>query len=180
MALPLLAPIYRSVDLRAIDDQARALPLMERAGLPRRRRHGRWPAIVAATSSCSPDPATTAATRSSSHAGCAGFYDTAVVFRGDPAKLPGDAAAAHRAFVAAGGTTLADIPAQWRGTLVVDGLFGIGLKRALSADYAALVEGVNATAAPILALDVPSGLDADTGVALEPTIRAAAPRLSSH
>ena len=38
------------------------------------------------------------------------FFDTIVVFRGDPARLPTDAAVAHRAFVAAGGATVPDIP----------------------------------------------------------------------
>jgi hypothetical protein len=67
-----------------------------------------------------------------------------------------------------------DIPAGWRGSLIVDGLFGIGLARPLAADYAALVEYANRSAVPILALDVPSGLDADTGIAHGPTIRATA------
>ncbi|MDB5920373.1 MAG: bifunctional ADP-dependent NAD(P)H-hydrate dehydratase/NAD(P)H-hydrate epimerase [Massilia sp.] len=47
--------------------------------------------------------------------------------------------------------------------LVVDGLFGIGLARALDGDARALVEAVNTLGWPVLALDVPSGLDADTG-----------------
>ena len=47
--------------------------------------------------------------------------------------------------------------------LVVDALFGIGLTRAPVAAHAALIDAMNALRAPILALDVPSGLDADTG-----------------
>ena len=100
------------------------------------------------------------------------FFDVIVVFRGNPAKLPADAAAAYRAFVAAGGTAVADIPSGWDGALIVDGLFGIGLARPLAAEYATLVKWVNASERPILALDVPSGLDADTGVAVGPVIRA--------
>lgn len=50
---------------------------------------------------------------------------------------------------------------EW--TLVVDGLFGIGLARPITGDLAALVTAINALACPIIALDVPSGLDADTG-----------------
>lgn len=56
--------------------------------------------------------------------------------------------------------------------LVVDGLFGIGLTRALPAELAALVRTVNSLQVPVLALDVPSGLNADTGVAAEPTVQA--------
>lgn len=48
-------------------------------------------------------------------------------------------------------------------SLVVDGLFGIGLTRPLVGAYAALVERINQFAGPVLALDIPSGLDADTG-----------------
>src|SRR4029453_18374919 len=67
-----------------------------------------------------------------------------------------------------------EIPAGWRGALIVDGLFGIGLARALSSEYAAMVEAANAAGVPILALDVPTGLDADTGVAQRAAIRAMA------
>jgi len=48
-------------------------------------------------------------------------------------------------------------------TLVVDGLFGIGLSRSITSDYAGIVGAVNALGCPVIALDVPSGLDADTG-----------------
>ncbi len=101
------------------------------------------------------------------------FFDIAVVFPGDATKLPRDAAAAHRAFIAAGGTTVT-APDKERPVLIIDGLFGIGLARPLAADYAALVEWANTTGAPVLALDIPTGLDADTGLATMPTIRAAA------
>ncbi|MCK9989415.1 MAG: ADP-dependent NAD(P)H-hydrate dehydratase / NAD(P)H-hydrate epimerase [Rugosibacter sp.] len=48
-------------------------------------------------------------------------------------------------------------------SLVVDGLFGIGLTRPMVGEYAAIVERINQFAGPVLALDIPSGLDADTG-----------------
>jgi ADP-dependent NAD(P)H-hydrate dehydratase / NAD(P)H-hydrate epimerase len=50
---------------------------------------------------------------------------------------------------------------QW--ALVVDGLFGIGLARPITGDFADLVNAINAMDCPVVALDVPSGLDADTG-----------------
>src|SRR6185503_395708 len=56
--------------------------------------------------------------------------------------------------------------------LVVDGLFGIGLARELSGDYARLVDLANRQACPVLALDVPSGIDADTGRVLGRAVRA--------
>ena len=52
--------------------------------------------------------------------------------------------------------------------LVIDGLFGTGLARSLAGAPRALVEAINALALPVLALDVPSGLDADTGAIVGP------------
>ncbi|MDB5854699.1 MAG: bifunctional ADP-dependent NAD(P)H-hydrate dehydratase/NAD(P)H-hydrate epimerase [Herminiimonas sp.] len=54
----------------------------------------------------------------------------------------------------------------WR--LAVDGLFGIGLARPISGRLRELVEAVNRLPCPVLALDVPSGLDADTGTVVGP------------
>jgi len=55
---------------------------------------------------------------------------------------------------------------EWH--LVVDGLFGIGLKRPLSGALRALVETINQLRCSVLALDVPSGLDTDTGAVVGP------------
>ncbi|WP_432377660.1 NAD(P)H-hydrate dehydratase [Duganella sp. P38] len=52
--------------------------------------------------------------------------------------------------------------------LVVDGLFGIGLKRPISGALRGLVDAVNRLRCSVLALDVPSGLDADTGRVVGP------------
>jgi hydroxyethylthiazole kinase-like uncharacterized protein yjeF len=56
--------------------------------------------------------------------------------------------------------------------LVVDGLFGIGLARDIAGEHAALVEYVNRQRCPVLALDIPSGLHADTGRVLGHAVRA--------
>jgi NAD(P)H-hydrate epimerase len=47
--------------------------------------------------------------------------------------------------------------------LIVDGLFGIGLNRPLEEPWLKIIAAVNATNLPVLAVDVPSGLNADTG-----------------
>ncbi len=94
-----------------------------------------------------------------------------LVFCAEAAKLPAAAAAAHAAWIACGGSTIDRLPAPPWG-LVIDGLFGIGLKRPLADPYASWVEQVNAAACPVLALDAPSGLDADSGAALGLTLRA--------
>jgi hydroxyethylthiazole kinase-like uncharacterized protein yjeF len=57
-------------------------------------------------------------------------------------------------------------------TLIIDGLFGIGLDRPLSPPWVQLVEAINGAHVPILAIDVPSGLNADTGEPQGTAIRA--------
>src|SRR5262249_14851073 len=56
--------------------------------------------------------------------------------------------------------------------LVIDGLFGIGLARDIDGDYAKLVEYANRQSCPVLALDVPSGIQSDTGRVLGCAVRA--------
>jgi hydroxyethylthiazole kinase-like uncharacterized protein yjeF len=56
--------------------------------------------------------------------------------------------------------------------LVIDGLFGIGLARPIEGDYRKLVEYANAQRCPVLALDVPSGIQSDTGRVLGAAVRA--------
>lgn len=94
-----------------------------------------------------------------------------VLFAGEPDQMPADARAAHSAWFAAGGSCVAEYPAGQFG-LIVDGLFGIGLTRAIEGDYARWIERANASGSPILALDAPSGLNALTGQLTGPTIRA--------
>ena len=78
-------------------------------------------------------------------------------------RLPPDATQALAAWKAAGGITLADIPAGQRWNLVIDGLFGLGLSRPLGEKFAQLISRIGALETPVLSLDLPSGLDADTG-----------------
>lgn len=94
-----------------------------------------------------------------------------VLFAGEPDKLPADARHAHADWLAAGGSCVADYPAGKFG-LIIDGLFGIGLTRAIEGDYATWIEHANASGNPILALDVPSGLNALTGQITGPAILA--------
>lgn len=97
-------------------------------------------------------------------------YNVQLGLLGDLARLKGDAAA---------------MAARWKGTaldavtlplgvadLVVDALFGAGLSRALDGDAARCVEGIVASGKPVLAVDVPSGLDGTTGSAAGAVVRA--------
>ena len=65
-----------------------------------------------------------------------------------------------------------EIPKDVRWNLVVDGLFGIGLARPIEGEYAKLVDCANAQSCPVLALDIPSGIDSDTGRILGRAVRA--------
>lgn len=57
--------------------------------------------------------------------------------------------------------------------LVIDGLFGAGLSRAIEGAAAAAIAAINASRIPVLAVDVPSGLDGSTGAPTGPVIEAA-------
>jgi hydroxyethylthiazole kinase-like uncharacterized protein yjeF len=56
--------------------------------------------------------------------------------------------------------------------VVVDALFGTGLSRAPNGKFAAWIEAINHSGSHVVAIDMPSGLDADTGVAYAPCVRA--------
>ncbi len=70
-----------------------------------------------------------------------------------------------------------DIPARVKeftagSDMVVDGLFGTGLTGLLRDDYIQLIESINTCDCPILAVDIPSGLDCDTGRPLGAAVKA--------
>ncbi|MEP7205769.1 MAG: NAD(P)H-hydrate dehydratase [Casimicrobiaceae bacterium] len=171
-----LAPILRAADLRSVEAEfgCSGASLMERAGLAaaevaRTLAHGAGSVLVLAGPGNNGGDALVVARHLR-----AWFFDVTVVFAGDPSCLPGDAVAAHTAFRDAGGALCADLPPQWHGALIVDGLFGIGLTRPIGAPYAGWIAWANASGIPILALDLPSGLDADRGHAIGPVIAARA------
>ena len=72
-------------------------------------------------------------------------------------------------------TILRDLaPMLERADLVVDGLLGTGARGRIGEPYAGVIADVSASGKPILAIDIPSGLDCDTGLPLgSTTIRAA-------
>jgi hydroxyethylthiazole kinase-like uncharacterized protein yjeF len=100
------------------------------------------------------------------------FFRVRVVFSGARDNLSKDARAALAKWEAAGGGVEKDIPGEARFDLAVDGLFGIGLTRALAGEHAALVGKLNALGAAVLSLDVPSGINADTGAVMGCAVRA--------
>ncbi len=145
-----MRPIYLTSDIRRIEQAAGevAPPLMERAG------------------TAAAELAATLATDKSKD----------VLVLAGPGNNGGDAriAAARlkeqffRVSVVSSPKELSEKP--W--SLVVDGLFGIGLAREVSGDYARLVDYANRQTCPVLALDIPSGIDSDTGRVLGCAVRA--------
>ncbi|HKY35731.1 MAG TPA: NAD(P)H-hydrate dehydratase [Polyangiaceae bacterium] len=96
------------------------------------------------------------------------------------AKLAGDALTNYQALLTAGakvtelaGELEALQAALGRAGLVIDALFGTGLDREITGFLAQVIESINAAGCPKLALDLPSGLHADTGRVLGCCVRAA-------
>jgi ADP-dependent NAD(P)H-hydrate dehydratase / NAD(P)H-hydrate epimerase len=141
--------IYLTRDIRDLERKAGELPLMERAGsaaadLAATLVPGdKKDILVLAGPGNNGGDARIAAARLEQ-----GFFRVKVVSH--PRELPHDR--------------------NWG--LVIDGLFGIGLARAISGDYAELVQYANRQRCPVLALDVPSGIQSDTGQVLGCAVRA--------
>jgi NAD(P)H-hydrate epimerase len=91
----------------------------------------------------------------------------------DPEGLQGDADTAYGAFTAEGGVVM-----PWSGTLdaeaelLLDGLLGSGLEREVSGEFADAVSAINAHEAPVLALDIPTGVHGDSGRVLGVAVHA--------
>ena len=156
----------RELDRRAIEDHGIAgRELMERAGaaaLDALLR--RWPATRAITVVCGAGNNAGDGYVVARLARQAGLVVHALAVT-DPDALRGDAASAREDFCQAGGEIV-----PWDGAgdpggdgPLVDALLGTGLDRALAGAFARAVESINAAARPVVALDIPSGLQADTG-----------------
>ena len=90
-----------------------------------------------------------------------------------PDKLSGDARRAQAEWLAAGGHAHPFAADALSGSdVVVDGLLGIGLKGPPRAETLTVIRAINAAKRPVLALDIPSGVDADSGAVYETAVRA--------
>ena len=81
-------------------------------------------------------------------------------------RLPADAQVALTQAQAAGVAIVAALPERLDGDLLLDALLGLGARRAPEGELAAAITGLNAARAPVLAIDLPSGLHPDTGAVL--------------
>jgi NAD(P)H-hydrate epimerase len=105
-----------------------------------------------------------------------------VLLFADPAQLRGDAAIQHR--ILADGNVSREVftgsafdedrlrrelaSADW----IVDALFGSGLRGALQSPFDRIIAAINAAQAHVFAVDIPSGLDSDTGLPMGIAVRA--------
>lgn len=86
-----------------------------------------------------------------------------VVSQADSDRLPPDAAHAWSDWRDSGGTILNEIPRSQAFSLVIDGLFGVGLQRDIIGETAHRIAQAQDLNCPKLAIDMPSGLDSDSG-----------------
>mgnify|MGYP001161312415 FL=1 len=102
-----------------------------------------------------------------------------VLYLSPPDQLAGDAVRAYQMAVGVGAEIQPFVEAAFaaRGhqpnTLLVDAMLGTGLNRPVSGDYIHAIRAMNACQAPVLAVDVPSGLNADTGEPFNEAVSAA-------
>ena len=153
------ATVYRSADVRAIEAAAAAVKkppqLMERAGLAAAEiardmagGTGKPVLVVAGPGNNGGDAFVVARYLKK------WYFKVTVVFSGKEKNLSSDAKAALTAWRKAGGTVVPTLPASRQWGLVVDGLFGIGLEREVSGQYADWVAAINSMRAPVLALEI--------------------------
>jgi NAD(P)H-hydrate epimerase len=162
----------RELDRRAIRSGIAGYALMTRAGQAAfQLLRERWPQAVRIVVLAGPgnnggDGYVLARLAWSQH------LDVTILTVGDHDHLAGEAAEA------ASEATRARVPEKsWRGALpdadvYVDAIFGTGLNKAVGGDYAAAIAALNRSGRPVLALDIPSGIHADTGAELGEAVRA--------
>ncbi|TAN48942.1 MAG: NAD(P)H-hydrate dehydratase [Methylococcaceae bacterium] len=166
-------PLYRADEVRALDRHAietlgiPGLVLMQRAGAAvfdvLRRQ---WSDAASITVLCG----------AGNNAGDGYVVGTLALAAGLPVslyaltapdRLKGDAQSAYRQFLAAGGVATPGLPDRFApDSVLVDALLGTGLDRPVQGVYAEAIAAVNACGNPVLALDIPSGLCADSGMPL--------------
>lgn len=91
---------------------------------------------------------------------------------GDPERLSGDAALARDEFCQAGGKIRPDDTQFYSPDVVVDAVLGTGLSGQVRSSTRQLIQMINSYECPVIAIDVPSGLCANTGTVLGAAVRA--------
>lgn len=168
--------VYTASEVRAFDQ--RAIEQFSTPGIRLMRRAGRaafdvlrsrWPDARALSIICGSG---NNAGDGYVVAGCAkdAGFDVQLVPVGDPSKLAGDAMQACRFAQARLGGRFEQPLDDWNvgGDVVVDALLGTGAKGTVRLSYQTAIDRINGAGKPILSLDLPSGVDAETGGLLTP------------
>jgi hydroxyethylthiazole kinase-like uncharacterized protein yjeF len=176
---PLPAEVYSAASVRAMDRVAikragiSGYDLMRRAGaaaFDSVQRH--WPGARRIAVLCGAGNNAGDGYVLARHARAAGL-DARVFALTEPGRLQGPAAQAFADFSADGGRATAPGAESLDGAeLIVDALLGTGLDRPVEGRYRDCIEQVNRRRSPVFSLDIPSGLDADTGLPLPVAVRA--------
>jgi hydroxyethylthiazole kinase-like uncharacterized protein yjeF len=171
--------IYTAEQARELDRAAIAFPgisayeLMRRAGdaaLACVQRH--WPGIGRLSIFCGAGNNAGDGYVLARLAAAAGI-EVRVIAVTAPERLTGPAALGWGDFQAVGGKVESlDGELSFSDDLIVDGLVGTGLDRDLGGSYLKAVMTINAAPNPVLALDIPTGLHADTGVPMGSAVHA--------
>ena len=177
MALPTV--LYSAAQVRALDAYAietlgvPGYTLMKRAGeASLRYLRSRWPTAYSICIVCGSGNNGGDGYVLARFAQAAGL--TVSVLATTPRSgLKGDACQAFDDFAASGGRAHPFSAALLReGEVVVDAVLGTGVRGPVRPELLPVIEAINASGRPVFALDVPSGLDSDRGVALGATVRA--------
>jgi NAD(P)H-hydrate epimerase len=107
-------------------------------------------------------------------------FDVQVLLFADLHELAGDALTNYRVLCAAGMPLVNCVGARsagWEddlrsGSWIVDALLGTGTRGSVREPFATVIQGINAAGMRVFAVDLPSGLDCDTGQPLGPCVRA--------
>ena len=165
--------ILTTAELRAVEERAITGPsLMERAGRAVADCARRMAADTGAPILVVAGPGNNGGDAWVAAALLAESFHRVIVYdvTGSAPKAP-EARSARDRFATRGGQVVREWPSL-EPALIVDGLLGIGLTRNVEAPLSGAIERMNASGVPILSIDVPSGLDSDTGVARGAAVRA--------
>ena len=97
-----------------------------------------------------------------------------VITLGNPEHISGDALTAYQHYLVTNGRVLPFDPdlAIPKDVIIIDALLGTGLNRTIHGSYTQAIQIINLSLAKVIAVDIPSGLNADTGVVMGSAIKA--------
>jgi len=100
-------------------------------------------------------------------------FEVKVYYLARPEALKGDAQLAYQDFIQAGGIAIAfNNTVNLTHCLVIDAILGTGLSREVSGDYAEAISRINESDCSVISVDIPSGLNADTGCVMGCAVKA--------